>query len=139
MARAKRIGAEKVTLSIDSDVLLEAKHKALDLKLTLSDYVQGLLIGKATVKVTDKVKREVKEKAVKKVKVSTTEERFREVWHDNMAIKKGRNSIIAGVLNSCGQYDKYGDEWTQESVRREVDRLSKKDGRAAKLNQVDAG
>lgn len=43
MARAKRLNAEKVTISIDSDVLLFAKHKALDLRMTLSDYIQSLV------------------------------------------------------------------------------------------------
>ncbi len=54
MARAKRLNSEKVTISIDSDILLNAKHKALDSRLTLSDYIQGLVskdLGKKPVKV----------------------------------------------------------------------------------------
>ena len=41
--RAKRLNAEKVTITLDSDVLLSAKHKALDEHLTLSDYIQNLI------------------------------------------------------------------------------------------------
>ena len=43
MARAKRLNAEKVTISIDSSILLDAKHTALDQRLTLSDYIQELV------------------------------------------------------------------------------------------------
>ena len=43
MARAKRLNAEKVTISIDSDILLNAKIKAIRCRLTLSDYIQGLV------------------------------------------------------------------------------------------------
>lgn len=43
MARAKRLNSEKLTISIDSDILLNAKHTALDQRLTLSDYIQELV------------------------------------------------------------------------------------------------
>lgn len=142
MARAKRLNAEKVTISIDSNILLDAKHKALDERLTLSDYIQELVrndLDKRPVLKEEKpviitaskkslkkvIKPTIPSKPVVEKKPSTV---FIKIDADEV-IKLYKSGLtynqVATELNNRGLKSATGREWTGKMVEHQVSKYKK--------------
>jgi hypothetical protein len=150
MARAKRLNAEKVTISIDSDILLNAKHKALDLRMTLSDYMQSLV--KQDVGVTeapakqeekkvgakDKGKSNLKPVVRKPIVISepvlgtdlfsdeSIDTQLKECIAEILELhQSGTNKVeIAKQINAKGYKTQTDKEWNRQSVKWAIDKYS---------------
>lgn len=148
MARAKRLNAEKVTISIDSDILLFAKHSALDLKMTLSDYIQSLVKDQQPkADEPTPVKKQVAEKAsTKKVPTKITKPIVSNEDHIleadsfsedtfNIAIaellelhQNGINNVeISKHLNDKGYKTQTNKAWNRQSIKWAIDKYSAKE------------
>lgn len=135
MARAKRLNAEKVTISIDSDVLLLAKHTALDLSMTLSDYIQSLVRADQGKKIKVKSKPSIVEEKELGIPMFTEDEKTApetntEPSEENLIDADTRimqlknegitNREIADTLNNEGITTIKGMQWNIENIKKRL-------------------